>query len=173
MKLTGKITDGGYDLRGKARVTFTLNERNLEELNELQDKDLDIEVKVKRKRRSLDQNAMAWVFIDKLAAKMKLSPVEIYQREIRNIGGVSDTVCVREAGAEKLCESWHKNGLGWVTETFPSKIQGCVNVILYYGSSTFDMAQMSAFIDRITEDCRELGIDTTSLREASLLEKHS
>ena len=36
----------------------------------------------------------------------------------------------------KLRRGWEHNGLGWVTEILPSKIAGCVNVVLYYGSST-------------------------------------
>ena len=173
MTFTGRISDGGYDLSGKARITFTLNEKNVSELDELLDKELTVTVKQYRRRRSLDQNALAWVYIDKIAQKIKRSPVEVYREEIRHIPGTSDMVCVREAGAEKLRESWSRNGLGWVTETMPSKVEGCVNVKLYYGSSTFDTKQMSDFIDRITEDCREFGIDATTLREASILEEHT
>jgi hypothetical protein len=40
----------------------------------------------------------------------------------------------------------------------PSKIEGCTNVILYYGSSTYDSAQMSRLLDLITQDCKLQGI---------------
>jgi hypothetical protein len=43
---------------------------------------------------------------------------------------------------------------------FPSKIRGCVNVNLYYGSSVFDTMQMSALIDSIVQDCKAVGIKT-------------
>ena len=55
-----------------------------------------------------------------------------------------------------------RNGIGWQTERFPSKLPGCVNVILYYGSSTYDSAQMSVLIDRIVEECKLQNIPTAT-----------
>ena len=46
------------------------------------------------------------------------------------------------------------------TDTIPSKLEGCTNVILYYGSSTYDTAQMARLIDLIVQDCRALGVET-------------
>ena len=46
------------------------------------------------------------------------------------------------------------------SDIMPSKIDGCTNVIVYYGSSTYDSKQMSVLIDRIVQDCKELGIET-------------
>lgn len=62
------------------------------------------------------------------------------------------------------------NGLGWFAETFPSKINGCTNVVLYYGSSTYDTKQMSALIDVAVESCKGLGIETMPPAELAALE---
>ena len=40
-----------------------------------------------------------------------------------------------------------------------SKLPGCVNVVLYYGSSTFDRTQMQRFLENIIEDCTAVGIE--------------
>jgi hypothetical protein len=56
-----------------------------------------------------------------------------------------------------------------MTETMPSKLEGCTNVILYYGSSTYDTAQMSRLINIIVEECRQLGIETKSKEEVESL----
>ena len=98
--------------------------------------------------------------IDRLAEKLHRSKTEIYREYIKDIGGVSEPVCVKNAAVERLCEGWQRNGIGWITETFPSKIEGCTNVILYYGSSTYDTAQMSRLIELIIVDCKEQGIQT-------------
>ena len=50
--------------------------------------------------------------------------------------------------------------MGWLADTTPSKIKGCTNVILYYGSSTYDTAQMSRLINLIVDECKEAGIET-------------
>jgi hypothetical protein len=121
---------------------------------------LSIEIKPFRARRSLDANAYAWVLMDKLAEKLNVSKEDIYREYIKHIGGNSEIVCVKNSAVERLCEGWSKNGIGWQTDTMPSKIDGCTNVILYYGSSTYDTSQMSRLIDLIIQDCKEQGIQT-------------
>lgn len=117
-------------------------------------------VKRTRKKRSLDANAYAWVLIDKLAEVLRYTKEQVYRNAVRNIGGNSDTVCVKAEAAEKLCSAWQKKGLGWQTEIFDSKIPGCKNMVLYYGSSVYDTHQMSLLIDGLIQDCKALGIET-------------
>ena len=128
-----------------------------------------VTVKEHRERRSLDANAYCWVLLDKLAEKLSISKTEIYRKFIRNIGGNSETVCVLEKAADKLCDGWEHNGIGWQTERIPSKIEGCVNVILYYGSSTYDSKQMSRLIDMVVDECKDHGIETLTPMELERL----
>lgn len=123
-------------------------------------KPYDVEIKEHREKRSLDSNAYAWVLIDRLAEKLHIAKTEVYRRYIREIGGNNETVCISDKGVEKLRSGWEHNGLGWQTDTTSSKLPGCTNVVLYYGSSTYDTAQMSRLIDLIVQDCREQGIET-------------
>jgi hypothetical protein len=51
----------------------------------------------------------------------------------------------------------------------PSKINGCTNVILYYGSSTYNTAQMSLLIDHLVQDAKALGIETMTPQELEAL----
>lgn len=173
MRVTGKIVGANIDFHsGKPTISFEVNERNDFKLmvDELQDREkLTIEVKPFRARRSLDANAYFFVLADKLAEKMNTSKEEIYRNAIKDIGGVSETVCVKNQAVKRLCDGWSKNGLGWTTETFPSKIDGCTNVILYYGSSTYDTAQMSRLIDNVVQDCKALGIETRTPDEIANL----
>lgn len=164
MRLTGKIVGANIDFRtNKPCLTLEVNERNDFEslVDEMRDKDkLSIEVKPYRERRSLDANAYFFVLADKLAEKLNITKEEVYRNAIKQIGGVSETVCVKDQAVTRLCEGWRNNGLGWQTDTFPSKIKGCTNVILYYGSSTYDTAQMSRLIDNVVQDCKAVGIET-------------
>lgn len=118
------------------------------------------EIERRRKKRSLDANAYFFVLADKLAEKVNIPKTEIYRNYIKEIGGVSEIVCVKNNAVEKLCKGWERNGLGWQTDTTPSKIKGCTNVILYYGSSTYDTEQMSRLINLVVEDCKIQGIET-------------
>lgn len=125
----------------------------------------DYELVKQKRKRSLDANAYFFVLADKLAEKLNIPKEDIYRNCIKEIGGVSDVVCVRNDAVEKLCEGWRHNGLGWQTDTFPSKIEGCTNVILYYGSSTYNTEQMSRLINNIVEDCKIQGIETRTPNE--------
>ena len=139
-------------------------------LDEIADGKLyDVTIKEHRERRSLDANAYAWVLLDKLAEKLQIAKTELYRSYIREIGGNSETVCVLKDAADKLCSGWAHNGIGWLTDTLPSKIDGCVNVVLYYGSSTYDTAQMSRLINLIVQDCKTQGIETMTPQQLSAL----
>lgn len=122
-----------------------------------------------RRQRSLDANAYCWLLIGKIAEKTGVSNTDIYRAAIKEIGGNSDIVCVKSEAVDALCNGWTRNGLGWQTDTMPSKIDGCTNVILYYGSSTYDVAQMSRLINIIVQDCAELGVETRSPEEIESL----
>lgn len=158
--MKARIADFSMTFTGKQRLTFELDGDFRGQYDTLKDGDVELTVKRFRQKRSLDANALAWVTIDKIAQRMRLPKVEVYRDHIRHIGGVSETVCVQDRAVDKLTEAWSKNGIGWQTETFPSKIPGCTNVTLYYGSSTYDTAQMSALIDSLVQTCKTLGIET-------------
>lgn len=164
MRLTGRIVDASVDfVTGVPKVTLEVNEKNdlLHCYDDLKDiEKLSIEIKPFRARRSLDANAYCWVLIDKIAENQGVSKEEVYRESIKNIGGNSEFVCVKTEAVDRLCEGWRRNGIGWQTDTFPSKIDGCTNVILYYGSSVYDTKQMSLLLENLIQDCKALGIQT-------------
>ena len=45
------------------------------------------EFRERRKKRSLDANAYCWVLIGQLAARLRITPLEVYREAIRAIGG--------------------------------------------------------------------------------------
>lgn len=163
-ELTGKIQNMSVDFGSdKMVLTLMLNEKQsaITAFDELHDYEkLTIKLTKHREKRSLDANAYAWVLLDKLAEKLQLPKEEIYRSYIKDIGGNSDIVCVQDKAVDKLRQGWSKNGIGWVTDTMPSKLEGCTNVVLYYGSSSYDKAQMSRLIDMIVNDCKAQGIET-------------
>jgi hypothetical protein len=176
-ELTGSIVNGAYlnfDAWGHPIVSIRLNERAsaMQMFEELKDcEKLNIKISKLKKKRSLDANAYAWVLISKIAEKTNVAVNEVYRSAIKEIGGNSEVVCIQSHAAASLCEVWQRNGIGWFGETMPSKIEGCTNVILYYGSSSYDSEQMARLISILKQDCDALGIETKSPAElASLLD---
>lgn len=172
-ELTGKLAYMvGFTAKGKPIITLEINDREdaLKMVDELHNEDkLSIRIGKKSKKRSLDANAYCWVLISKLADKLNISKTEVYRSAIREIGGNCDTVCVQRKAVKSLREGWERNGMGWQTEEFPSKLEGCSNVVLYYGSSTYDVSQMSRLINNILQECRQVGIETKSREEIDSL----
>jgi len=165
--MIGKLKDMTRSRDGKEWIiTFSTPENFSEKYDELADKEVSVEIKQARKHRSLDANAYCWVLIDKIAEKTGLRKSDVYRHSIKEIGGVSDTICVMDKAVDRLREGWEKNGLGWQTDTTKSQLPGCTNVILYYGSSVYDSKQMASLIDSLIQDAEALGIPTISDKEA-------
>ena len=132
-------------------------------------KEYTIEVKEKKKKRSLDANAYFWALTDELAKKLNKPKTDIYREYIKEIGGVSDTLCMLDKAVDKFCERWASMGIGYQTDRIQSKLEGCTNIIAYYGSSTYDTSQMSRLIDMAVQDCKQFGIPTYDREELDRL----
>ena len=169
--MIGKLTGIQHLFGGEWLITFSTKEDFSTKFKELSEKPVSVEIKKASAKRSRDANAFAWVLIDKIAERMSVPKADVYRNAIREIGGVSETICVQDKAVDRLRDGWQKNGIGWQTETMPSKIPGCTNVVLYYGSSTYDTAQMSRLIDLLIQDAEQLGIPTLRDDADKLLER--
>lgn len=130
--------------------------------------DKKYEIKEHRQKRSLDANGYLWVLISKIQDVIGVPKEDIYRDMIKGVG-VYEVVPIKNEAVNKFCEAWQKNGLGWITETTKSKLDGYTNVLAYYGSSEYDTKEMSRLIDGIVQECRELDIETKSDEEIKSL----
>ena len=132
----------------------------------------DYDITKAKRRRSLDANALAWKLIHDIAGEIGISPEEVYRDAVRNIGGVSDVICIQEKAKDSFIRVFTAGHLGRQVEEMPSKLDGCVTLVCTYGSSDYSVQQMSQFIDNLLQDCAALGIDTPEeQRINSLLEE--
>ena len=121
----------------------------------------DYEIAPKKKKRSNDANAYAWALIQQIASKLRMPPVDVYKNAILNTGGVTESViCIADDAVDQFVRSWESGHLGRQVQQFPSNRKGFTNLIVIYGSSDYDTAQMSRFIDGLVQDAHALGIET-------------
>ena len=158
--MIGKLKERMRLAGGEWLVTFTTRDDPGQMFDDLGDQPVKIEIRRAARARSRDANAYCWVIIDRIAEKTGISRSEVYRHAIKEIGGVSTTVCVQDKAVDRLREGWEKNGIGWQTDTLKSRIDGCTNVILYYGSSVYDSKQMARLIDSLVQEAEGLGIPT-------------
>lgn len=172
--MTGRLVELGFSLDGRQRLTIELNADFRTEFDDLKEELVDVTIKKHRKKRSLDANAYAWVLIDKIAEKKGLTKTEVYRHAIKEIGGVSDAICIQNKAVETMKRIWTSKGIGWQVDELESKIPGCTTLILYKGSSEYDTKQFSALIDSLIQDCTALGIDVKTEEEIqSLLQERN
>ena len=133
------------------------------------DKEYMLTIKEHKEKRSLTANSYFWVMADRLAEKLRMAKTDIYRSYVKEIGGNNDIVCCIDKAVPSLIEAWTARGIGWLAETEESKLDGCTNVRLYYGSSTYDKAQMSRLIELAKQDCIENDIPTYDQEELDRL----
>lgn len=130
----------------------------------------EYEIVKAKKKRSLDANAYAWVLIDKIASALRMTKTEVYQKELRDMGGNLETGVFENEAAEEIKRIWERNGLGWQANIEPSRISPHHSTVyMYYGSSVFDTAEMSRFIENLITEAKALGIETRPQEEINAL----
>lgn len=117
------------------------------------------EIKEHKKKRSLNANSYAWVLCGAIANILGSTKEEVYKKVIREVGEF-EVVPIRRDAVEKFIKIWRSKGLGWLCDAKPSKLEGYVNVTVYYGSSVYDTKQMSRLINSLVEEAKILGIVT-------------
>lgn len=135
------------------------------------DKLYNLVVKEHQKKRSLDANAMAWKLLGELSAVMRVPSEEIYRDYIRDVGGNYEIVPVKEDHIKDWDRIWCAGHYGRSTVDMGEcrTIPGYHNIKSYIGSSDYDVSQMSRLLELIIQDCKQVGIETLSERERSLL----
>ena len=131
----------------------------------------DVKVTQHRVKRSLSSNAYAWSLMDQIAGRLHESKESVYRGYVKEIGGNSEIVTVKHEAVDKLCKTWNSMGIGFVYDVLTERPDGFTDVMLYYGSSTYNQAQMNRLIDLIVQDCEALGIPTKDPEELEQLVK--
>lgn len=122
------------------------------------------ELKPYRQKRSLNANAYMWVLADKLADKLRTTPVAIYRTAIDNAGVFEEIKVGSVEAAQRFKRIWQSNGLGWLTKTIDD-----TTIFAYYGSSTYDSKQLARVIDFLQDECREQCIETRPQEEVDAM----
>lgn len=177
MNTTGEIKDISIDFQTKKpKITILLNSNEINQVEELKGLKLNVELKKWIKKRTLDCNAYMWVLIQKIAEKIStedavITKEQIYRDAIKEVGAYS-IVPIKSEAVEEWTRIWKSNGIGWICETQPSKLDGFTNVMCYHGSSVYNQKEMNRLVNVIVEECRNLGIETKPDEELkSLLEE--
>lgn len=152
---------------GNGKVTLELDKRYLQRLETFKDKELELNVKEYKEDRSKQANSYMWVILQEMADLLNTTKEDLYKKYIKD-KGLFRIIKVNNSAVNTMSKIWNDRGLGWFTD-IANQNEDNTELILYYGTSSYDTKQMSLFIDYIVQDAKELGIDTTTLEEQQRL----
>ena len=126
---------------------------------------IDVEIKPHRERRSLDANAYLWVLIGKIAEVLRTDKDAVYLTMLKRYGQYTYIIVKKEA-VDKMVASWRL-----VEEVGQTKDEKGVQMLAYFGSSTYSTVEMARLIDGVVSDAKELGIETMTPNEIAAIKE--
>ena len=131
----------------------------------LEDKLLDVTLKVHREKRSKDANALLWACIGDIARETEVDKWDVYLNLLRRYGKFTYIV-VKPDAAEAVRKQWRESEIIGEIDIHGTK---GVQMLCYYGSSTYDTKEMSALLNGTISEMETLNLQrpaSSDLRRA-------
>lgn len=157
MDFTGALQNVARDWKtGKYTITFSVEDpATLNEVDKIQDCErLSIKAVKYRKKRSLDANAMLWACLGEIAADQRTDKWDVYLRMLRRYGKYTH-ICVKPNVVDAVKRQWRET-----EEIGEIEINGqkAVQLLCYFGSSTYDTKEFSILLDGVVSEMKEMGL---------------
>ena len=165
--MRGKLRDLTVNRDGTQNITVTVDADFTKTFDTLKDKPVTVEIKKESKERTRDANAFCWALCSDIG-KPITPPVpkdEVYRKAIREVGEY-EPLPIKAEAVETFQRRWASKGTGWFAEVIDdSKLPGYKLVFAYYGSSTYDTAEMSKLIDYLVDEAQQMEIPIPARKE--------
>ena len=158
MERTGKFAGISKNLStGETVISFVINGQLDESIDEIvKCEKLTITAKPYRKKRSLDANAFLWACLGDIAAHMHppADKWDIYLLMLKRYGKYTYIVLKPEA-VERMRSMWRETEIvGYISVNGEPGVQ----LLCYYGSSTYNSKEMSVLLDGVVSEMKEMGL---------------
>lgn len=170
MNLTGKMTKLFQDFgRNKTVIELEVADEPdlLEALGKLKNhQKLNISVSAYKGKRSLDANATLWFCIGQIAAALGADKWKIYLEALKRYGKFTHIV-VKEQAVDEVKRQWRECedlGKAWVIGEQGKPVEG-VQMLCYYGSSTYNTEEFSKLLNGVISEMVEMGLDPPAPKE--------
>lgn len=157
MDFTGKLANVTKDWQtNQFHITFTVNEESaINAVNDIKDcEKLSITAKKYRKKRSLDANGMLWSCISEIAAALRADKWDIYLQMLKRYGQYT-YICVKPKMVEAVKMQWRECE---VVGNVNINGQEAVQMLVYFGSSTYNTQEFSVLLDGVVSEMKEMGL---------------
>lgn len=158
MKTQGRLTGIQVPFRSeKAVISFEVT-ADPADVERYKDKELDITIVRHSKKRGLAANAMLWACLGEIAAAARTDNWSAYLYMLERYGKYS-TVLIKAEALPDLRRVWRE------TRVVGEREDGIVEVLCFYGSSTYTTEEFSRLLDGVVSDMKELGLTPPPSRE--------
>lgn len=167
MKAQGRLKSIEIPFRSKQPVVSLEMTADPEIVEQFKDMPLDITIKKHRKRRSLDANACLWACLAEMASALRTDNWSMYLYELERYGKYT-YILVRPDAVEAVKSQWRETKVvGETTAADPStgREQTMIQMICFFGSSTYDSKEFSRLLDGVISDMKDLHLATPMPRE--------
>lgn len=159
MEFTGEFINASKDWQsGKWLITFSCDQNSaLYQVDKVKDKKLHIEAKRNYNPKSKNANGYAWALMQKIAEAINSDKWSVYVEMLQRYSRVFSLVMVEPGQVAK-----HRDNYRTFVELGDIEVNGetWTQLLVFFGSHTFDSKDMSVFIDGLVSECKELGIET-------------
>lgn len=170
MEFIGQLEDVNIDFSKGTVITFTTKSTNANTLNEylkLKDKELKVSFSQKKNKRSLDANACLWFCLNRIAVALNTDKWLIYLQMLKRYGKFT-YICVKPNVVDKVKEQWRECEV--IGETTING-QKAVQLLCYFGSSTYDTKEFSTLLNGVISEMEEMGLDTPTSEDVRAMIK--
>lgn len=133
-----------------------------------QNRDRLFEVTEYKEKRSRNANALLWACLGEIARAVETDKWDIYLQMLKRYGTYT-YICVKPKAVEEVKKQWRES-----EEIGRVNINGeeAVQMLCYYGSSTYNTKEFSALLTGVISEMREMGLmSPTDLEMQTALEQ--
>lgn len=143
-------------------ISVEVNEHISQEMvEEIQDCKLSIVLKKWRKKRSLDANAMLWACLGEIASVLRTDKWDVYLEMLKRYGKYT-YICVKPNMVESMKLQWRECEVVGEIDINGTK---AIQMLCYFGSSTYDTSEFSTLLEGVISEMREIGLQPPPSRD--------
>lgn len=164
MEWTGQVESIEQDfITGKIKAVFSINEgvSIANWLNTMKDQKLAVKMAKFSEKRSKDANALMWHCLGQIADALSTDNWSVYLQMLKRYGQYT-YICVKPKAVEYIKKQWRECE---VVGEVDINGQESVQMLCYYGSSTYNSKEFSRLLEGIISEMKDLGLQPPTSEE--------
>lgn len=164
MEFTGKVEGVVKNWStNQYQITFSVNEESaIEQIDNIMKCDkLSIKATKYRQKRSLDANGLLWLCLGRIASNLRTDKWDVYLEMLKRYGQYTYIV-VKEKVVEQVKQQWRECEVVGEIEVNGQK---AIQMLCYFGSSTYNSKKFSVLLDGVISEMQEMGLETPTSSE--------